>query len=212
MKHHLTLACLLIASEWRPLDAQQNSAAFAHWDAETTAVAAPQGDYRYEGLIFGGVALGAAGAWIGSQISQGCILPAEPGGGGCGSDRLGNAVATGLAGAAIGAGLGYLIGRFSPKRPRPSVIPSMPSPSLTSMPDSVRRRAGYQHWKGAAIGAGVGALLGTSLALGLDGCSDCTTTTWDRAQAVMLITGIGGATGFLAGLASPKYVWERTEP
>lgn len=93
---------------------------------------------------------------------------------------------------------------------------TIPGPPLTSeslpgaaLPDSVRRKVGYQHWKGAAIGAGVGAVLGSALAFGLAShCSDCTVTTGDRAQAALVVTGAGGVFGFLVGLASPKYVWE----
>ena len=82
-------------------------------------------------------------------------------------------------------------------------------PSGATLPDSVRYKVGYQHWKGAAIGGGVGAVLGTALAFGLAGkCADCTVTTGDRAQAALLVTGTGSVFGFLVGLASPKYVWE----
>jgi len=60
-------------------------------DAPTrTAVEVPRRDYRYEGLLIGGLALGADG-------------------------ELGRAVAVGLVGAAVGGGLGYLIGRLSGK-------------------------------------------------------------------------------------------------
>src|SRR4051812_19032082 len=62
--------------------------------------------------------------------------------------------------------------------------------SGATLPDSLRRKVGYQHWKGAAIGAGGGAVLGTLLAFGLGrGCADCTSTTWDRTQAALLVTG-----------------------
>jgi hypothetical protein len=69
-------------------------------------------DYRYEGLVVGGVALGAFGAWVGSQLRGPC--PTEAGVE-CGSDRVGNAVTLGLVGAAIGGGIGYLVGRLSSK-------------------------------------------------------------------------------------------------
>lgn len=211
MQPYRILTCLLIAPGSWPLAAQQKPAAFAQWNADTTSVAASHGDYRYEGLIFGGVTLGAVGAWVGSRLSEACIVPAVPGGGGrCGSDRLGNAVLTGLAGAALGAGLGYLVGRYSPKRPRPSMVPATPSPALVSVPDSVRRRVGYQHWKGAAVGGVVGAVLGTAMATGVT-CSDCSISTGDRVEAALVVSGVGAVAGFLAGLASPKYVWERAE-
>ena len=82
-------------------------------------------------------------------------------------------------------------------------------PSGATLPDSIRRKVGYQHWKGAAIGAGVGAVVGSLLAFGVPGgCSDCTITTGDRAQAALVVTGASSVFGFLVGLASPKYVWE----
>jgi hypothetical protein len=80
-------------------------------------------------------------------------------------------------------------------------------PAGAALPDSSRRKAGYQHWKGAAIGTAAGAVLGTVLAFGVAGeCDDCTLTTWDRAQAALLVTAAGTVFGFLVGLASPKYV------
>ncbi len=93
---------------------------------------------------------------------------------------------------------------------------TVPGPPLTSkvlsgamLPDSVRRKVGYHHWKGAAIGGGVGAAVGSALAFGLVGrCADCTVTTWERIQAALLVTGTGSAFGFLVGLASPKYARE----
>jgi hypothetical protein len=39
-------------------------------------------------------------------------------------------------------------------------------PSSTTVPDSVRRKVGYQHWQGATIGATVGAVLGSVFAFG----------------------------------------------
>jgi hypothetical protein len=85
---------------------------------------------------------------------------------------------------------------------------STASPGVT-LPDSVRRKVGYRHWRGAAIGGGIGAVLGTVLAFGVAGeCADCTVTTWDRAEAALLVTGASSVVGFLVGLASPKYVWE----
>jgi hypothetical protein len=91
--------------------------------------------------------------------------------------------------------------------PWPTVVSA--GRSGATLPDSLRRKVGYQHWKGAAIGAGGGAVLGTLLAFGLGvGCADCTLTTWDRTQAALLVTGAGSVFGFLVGLASPKYVWE----
>jgi hypothetical protein len=93
---------------------------------------------------------------------------------------------------------------------------SAPVPSLTAggrslavVPDSVRRKVGYQHWEGAAIGGAVGAGLGSAFAFGLAGrCADCTMTSWERVQATLFVTGVSGVFGFLVGLASPKYAWQ----
>jgi hypothetical protein len=105
--------------------AQQQSATFARWAPpaagelewglapDISRIAAGGGrDYRYEGLVVGGLGLGAVGAWIGSQLRDAC--PTEAGVE-CDSDSLGNAVTLGLVGAAIGGGLGYLVGRLSSK-------------------------------------------------------------------------------------------------
>ena len=111
--------------------AQQQPATFARWnpavpgevDSDSTsgirraAVAVGRRDYRYEGLLIGGLTLGAVGAYVGSQLRDAC--PTEPGVD-CGTDEVGNAVALGLVGAAIGGGLGYVVGRLSPK-PEPVV-------------------------------------------------------------------------------------------
>jgi hypothetical protein len=120
----------------------------------------------------------------------------------------------GLLGAAAGGGIGYLIGRLSPKKPaQPGVLPSLPSGAVMDVPDSVRKRTGYQHWRGAgmglAIGGAVGALTG-AVAGGLTRCSDCDRqpTAGSGALTVGLLgAGAGSVLGFLAGLSSPKYVW-----
>ena len=204
----IAIQAVLLSTLGGMLEGQQIQPTLARWRAETLSVSSTrlhQDDYRHEGLIFGGVALGALGAWVGSQISGACPLGS---GSECGTDRVGNAVMLGLSGAAIGGGLGYLVGRLSPKRPSPIIILHEPPQNPVSIPDSVRLRVGYQHWKGAAIGTGIGAVLGGALALGAGGgCADCTITTWDRAQAALVVTGAGGLVGFLAGLSSPRYVW-----
>ena len=163
--------------------------------SEQDTVPLPRRDYRYEGLAFGGMTFGAAGAWVGWNVSHAC--PTVPGAR-CEPDRLGNAVAVGLVGAAIGGGLGYLVGRLSSKPyPRQSLATESGVPdSMPLTPDSTRRPVGYQHWKGAAIGATSGALLGALL--GLRGGSDVV-------KASLVTAGLGGAFGFLIGLASPKY-------
>lgn len=203
------------------LPAQQHAAPFIRWEPAATSPepttswrttprhSAALGDYRYEGLAFGGVIFGALGVWVGSRISPGCLLePGVP----CPSNKTENAVALGLVGAALGGGLGYLVGRFSPKKP-PRVAIELPSGDLVTVPDSVRKRAGYQHWRGAAVGLAIGGAVGAltgAIAGGVSGCDDCSRqpTAGNGALALGLIgAGAGGVLGFLAGLTSPKYVW-----
>jgi hypothetical protein len=200
-----------------PLAAQQLEPGFLRWEPPTAWLASDttgsagsavesgvRRDYRYEGLAFGGIAFGVLGAWVGSRLSVAC--PTVPGAE-CNTDRLGNAVALGLVGAAAGGGLGYLVGRLSPKidAVEPTLIDTRPS---SVMPDSVRRVVGYRHWKGAAIGSAAGAVVGTLLGLMATGnCSDCDVTEGDYLKAGLVSAGIGGVFGFLVGLASPKYEW-----
>jgi hypothetical protein len=114
--------------------AQEQPATFVRWEPRIAgeldsgsasglgreSVAAGHRDYRYEGLVVGGLAIGAFGAWVGSQISAAC--PTEPGVE-CGPDNRGNAIAVGLVGAAIGGGLGYVVGRLSSKAgPMPPTV------------------------------------------------------------------------------------------
>jgi hypothetical protein len=113
------LLLLLVA----PLQAQENPRGFETWEVWVAPPSAPstavtsvhlsRRDYRYEGMALGGIAFGALGAWVGSQITEAC--PTEPGVD-CSPDRLGNGLAVGLASAAVGGGLGYLVGRLSSKR------------------------------------------------------------------------------------------------
>jgi hypothetical protein len=204
----LLLTCPISAT------AQEIPERFARWEAavvvppDADSLQASVGDYRYEGIAFGGLVFGALGAYLGSR-GFGGACPLQPGIR-CGQDhdRLGNGIVGGLLGAAVGGGLGYLVGRFSPKKPRPVLV--SPATTLPTVPDSIRKRVGYQHWRGAgvgsAIGAGVGALLGL---IGPIGCSDCNPPS--RGETIVTVGLLGAATGgvvgFLAGLASPKYVW-----
>jgi hypothetical protein len=203
------------------LAAQQHAAPFIHWEPSAALNASTKsrhaseerssalGDYRYEGLAFGGAVFGALGVWMGSQISAGC--PLEPGVP-CRTDKAGQAVALGLAGAALGGGLGYLIGRSSPKKP-PRIETQSPAAALVSVPESVRKQTGYQHWRGAAIGLGIGGAVGAltgAIAGSVTQCDDCSRqpTAANGAVTVGLLgAGAGGVLGFVAGLASPTYAW-----
>ena len=73
--------------------------------------------------------------------------------------------------------------------------------------DSVRQKVGYRHWEGAAIGAGAGAAVGLLLYLAVgNSCSDCDTES-SMVSASLVTAGLGGAFGFLVGLATPTYRW-----
>jgi hypothetical protein len=173
-------------------------------------VLAPRRDYRYEGLLIGGLVLGVAGAWAGSQISGGCALSA---GNSCYNDRVGTTVGLGLLGAVVGGGFGYLIGRLSPRLPaRDSLFPSQRSLGSATIPDSVRQRVSYQHWRGGALGLTIGAAVGvaTGAILGNGGCSDCGHQPSGALTGGLVGAGAGGVLGFFAGLASPKYQVIRT--
>jgi hypothetical protein len=90
-----------------------------------------------------------------------------------------------------------------------STVSWRPRKDALSIPDSIRRKVGYQHWRGGAIGGSVGALAGLLLAVvAPTQCSDCTSTDSDVLEVTALGAGLGGAFGFLVGAASPKYRWE----
>jgi hypothetical protein len=89
-------------------------------------------------------------------------------------------------------------------------VPSWrPRKDVLVIPDSIRRKVGYQHWRGGTIGGSVGALAGLLLsALAPTRCSDCTSSDSDVLETTLIGAGLGGAFGFLVGAASPKYRWE----
>ena len=69
-------------------------------------------NYRFEGTVVGALLLGAAGAWVGNQACRNQPEPAGPGARDCARDTL----SFGVVGGALGAGLGYLVGRTVPRR------------------------------------------------------------------------------------------------
>jgi hypothetical protein len=213
MRIALILVSLLHVSAGSSLLAQWRTAPLVDWEppafatesSSSRAAAARNseglGDYRYEGLAIGGLSFGAWGVWIGSQISAACPLEV---GAPCDTGKTEDAVALGLAGAVLGGGLGYLVGRLSPKRP-PRIETELPALELVTVPDSVRKRARYQHWRGGAIGALTG-VLGHAVAR----CDDCGQELSVASTALttgLVGAGAGGVLGFLAGLSSPKYAW-----
>jgi hypothetical protein len=86
------------------------------------------------------------------------------------------------------------------------------SQTAVAVPDSVRQKVGYQHWKGGAIGGALGAVAGLLLSAFPIGCSDCAPHDSEVVRATFIGAGLGGAFGFLVGAASPKYKWQAAAP
>jgi hypothetical protein len=86
------------------------------------------------------------------------------------------------------------------------------SQTAVAVPDSVRQKVGYQHWKGGAIGGVLGAAAGLLLTAFPIGCSDCSSRDAGVVRATFIGAGLGGAFGFLVGAASPKYEWQAAAP
>jgi hypothetical protein len=96
----------------------------------------------------------------------------------------------------------------SESAPSATFVPPRSVTLLASVPDSIRRKTGYQHWKGGAIGLGLGALGGLLLALAVPTeCDDCTSDPAPAGKVTLIGAGLGGAFGFLVGLATPRYRW-----
>ena len=83
MNRNALYACLVIVLPAAPLAAQQAVPQFPRWHACAASECHPvsrsaswltppiaRRDYRYEGLVVGGVAFGVLGAWIGSELTQ----------------------------------------------------------------------------------------------------------------------------------------------
>jgi hypothetical protein len=219
LRHFAVVGLLIQVLATAPLSGQQANVPLERWDvssvwvapavmgtgAERDTMLAPRRDYRYEGLLIGGLAVGVAGALVGSQISGPCALSS---GNSCHNDKVGTAVGLGLLSAAVGGGFGYLIGRLSPKVPtRDPLLTGRGSLGSASIPDSVRQRVSYQHWRGGALGVAIGGAVGVVTgALLLNGhCDDCSRQSDGALTGGLVGAGAGGVLGFVAGLASPKY-------
>lgn len=79
-------------------------------------------DYRYEGLLIGGLPLGTLGFILGHGFTR--DRPTVPGAD-CRSGGLGDGLTLGLVGAAVGGGLAYVIGRLSSKPPPRDSVDTM---------------------------------------------------------------------------------------
>jgi hypothetical protein len=74
-------------------------------------------------------------------------------------------------------------------------VPPRSATLLASVPDSIRRKTGYQHWKGGATALGLGALGGLILALAVPtGCDDCPSDPSPTGKVTLIGAGLGGAT------------------
>jgi hypothetical protein len=79
-------------------------------------------------------------------------------------------------------------------------IPQSLSARSVQIPDSVRTKVGYQHWKGGAIGAAVGAAAGLLVAYAAhDRCDDCSSSGPAVSTTTLVGAGIGGVFGLLWG-------------
>ena len=84
----------------------------AHYRFPTTNSPTTSGDHRIAGLVVGVLALGALGAWVGSES---CHNQPTPTGVGGSQSCTGATLALGFAGGLVGGGLGYLLGRSAAK-------------------------------------------------------------------------------------------------
>ena len=86
----------------------------------------------------------------------------------------------------------------SASRLETTVLPSsVPQKNLQLIPDSIRRKVGYQHWKGGAIGGSVGALAGLVVSLvAPKHCDDCTSTDSAVPEATLIGAGLGARSVF----------------
>ena len=108
-----------------------------------------------------------------------------------------------------GAGTAGPLGDLGP----PRAVTPLPDSIAVSVPDSVRVRSGYQHWRKAALGGAIGGALGAltgAVGAGISSCDDCRRQPSAGSGALyggLIGAGAGGVIGFLMGLSSPKYTW-----
>jgi hypothetical protein len=141
------------------------------------------GDHRVAGALIGGVLGGAVAYVFASNAGGDCTtgVPSE-----C-SGEDGSAVFGALAGAAVGAGFGYLMGRSTPKaRPPANVQPVAPI-----------QDTGIKWWQGGLMGLGVGAAAGAGLGKYYDSNHECHCE--DPGMGVYTGAFVGGLLGMLIG-------------
>jgi len=82
----------------------------AHVRVSIAATRERAGDYRVEGTAVGALFLGALGTWVGTEACRNQPTPLVPGG-----SSSCSGVTVGVVGAVLGGGVGYVIGRLTPK-------------------------------------------------------------------------------------------------
>ncbi len=82
----------------------------AHLQGSIAAIRERAGDYRIEGTAIGALFLGAVGMWVGTEACRNQPTPI-----GSGGSSSCHGVTVGLVGAALGGGVGYVLGRITPK-------------------------------------------------------------------------------------------------
>jgi len=133
------------------------SVAVGAWVGHKVGRASPTiPDHRVTGAVMGGVLGGAIGLFAGQGGGDQTAYQASPGDG---VEVTPTTAFATVAGAAIGAGIGYFMGRSTPKGSYPDVPPQAPLPKDTGLTPA----------QGAGLGAALGAVALTFLALDSQG-------------------------------------------